>query len=1286
METEEGTPIPISPGYVKRLVLNMQLKIEAYACQDTPKKRSGSDLHLRQTMKQTDYSKSPPLQDLSPPAVKSPCIYDVAPSPPPQPYEKSGHIYDTKKSPDYDVHPSPKAAAGGVTRRMKKSETAKQPRPKSWHTADGSETWEDPGFRTSPKPVAQTLPQPAPQQAPHLHSPRLDPMEKLTVIETFHKRPLPHSNTHSMINLHDFKDEAEPGHGFVKRRVSEYIYSSNQELSSSRKDKDFYFVCSDKRESLTPFNPKFRDVNLQPAETYPKVAMATQIKSAQQKAYIGRVPGTQTPPESQPHTCSSSQVVSYSTVQMPERHYASTMKLTGKYCDENTLPHQQKPEPQVSPTSGHLVYRATPRMSPSPTFSDKREPPTPPQRGDSRNRTQQMSEQRKRPSWPLHAHKMQDNSGRPSSITLEAPPVKLSPQQDQPRPSLITGEPELLYTYSGEPHPDIPTSTSSVSQGELETVGSNTFPGMNRNRDKVDYLYTAVPLYVDPGSDDPETGINSFFPSSSPQNVPEKQSSLENQPRGSPPTRDSVDRITVDSDPLVAALESYMRTAVDHEEQLHGVNPEDSSTGSESPVHHPRSVSHGDHNRPQCQTQPMSITRNEGEKRLSRTSLSSLDSHSSSGHRVKSPTSRLSSDEEEQNRKNSQLGNANQRTWKNPNDFSSKKAEIDTEKHWQDIVRLANPNWGDKYQQSDLSTNSKSEGHVRTSSQIDEKLIRGNAPGIRSPISPLMMEAVTTIEPSKPETIIETQQKEIKFLKAEGRDSGYEVDSENPFRSQQESPVPHVTDTFSSDDWMKMGNMESTGGTSILSQLQKETPYSQHYMNGEPIVKPTANQKTANESSRQKVARSEASITQTRNSRPQPVCPPKSRDDFFKDVKGPTGQVVKDERSVCGSQPQLSRPGGSDSSSRHYHSSSLDLDTKATGAQLLAQPSFPPWKPESSNDSSSVFHTRSHSYSGGGYPSYSGPSEPRFSRIDEEQGVESSESVPSSQSTNRPDRRSAGGPLNRSHGSYDGEGRSHRRGDSDPNSGPFPVRKTSVESKGKADSDYRHGYSKSDSERHRKSSATDQWHKNSDPSGAISKPHRVSDSHENIREVLGKYVETKRNLLRSDGTVFGSNQGSLSGYGSMASLDQSSRFSSTTSLYGKPGWSMDSVDHSRQSSYSSQASHAHRDSGIVSPSESSWGPPSPNTSPPGAMDHRPRNQQRVLDHHHQRAASDSTHRTERVRDTNSLGRSSLSMSDEYRPTKKVSRSNSMIHSSRVRPQVTMTLGMDLGAVTTQARA
>ena len=1170
-----------------------------------------------------------------------------------------------------------------------------QPRPKSWHNAEVSQTCDEPSLRKVSLPVAQ---QPSSRQsgqvhAPHHHQQKIDlspSMDSLTVLQTFNARTMRTSNAKSMSNLKGYNEETEVDPGLVKRRVSDYISSSTRELSTLGKDKDFYFVSSEKRGQLIPYNPKFRNVELelQPAETYPKVAMATQLQTAQQRAFIGRVPDMPIPPESQQPT---SQVVSYSSVHMPQRQYASSADVRGRYWEDSPESYQRR---HMSPTSGH-AYHTLPRMSPSPTPSDKREPPKPPQRGDSRNKTHQISEHMKSSSWPVpiantQESKRNDNCTPNSVISpTDIPPVKLCSNQEQLRPThskgySLSGDTEPSYSYGSEPIQSTTTAVpvySSQTEVNRDPTGS-TFPGMNnKNSNKQESLFTATYCYVDDNADHaPETDTNSWFSSSNSQDVQKQQQPSYEYHRGSPPTRDNVERITEETDPLISDFQSYLQAASEHEECIQGMNPEDSSTGSASPVHQQHitlySTSSSEYTRPHSQTLPTYVAKNENEKRLSRTSVSSLESHSSN-HRVKSPTNRLSSDEEEQNRKNS-----NQRTWKSPNDFSNKKAVITPDEQWHQIVLTADPSWREKYPNPD-ETNAPKKSH------IDEKLIRENAPGIRSPISPLMMEAVTTIEHTKAEISTDMQHKEITFLKTEGRDSGYEVDSENPFRSQQESPsnVQNTSDTFSSDDWRKLDNMESSG-TSILSQLQRDsqTPFSQRYVNGEPI-KSTGSHETkveiktdrpysspTSESNEQHTKR-EMSLTQSQTYRPQPPYQPKTKDDFLKEMKDARiPNSVEARNAFFGSQPQLSKQTETDASSQHYHTTSLDLDTRMSGSQALTHSSFPPWKPEVSDESGSgVSHSRSHSYSGGFYPSHVVPSEPRFSRIDEEQGGESTESVSSSRSRTEPDQRSFS-VTNRSHGSFDSDIKDCRRSASDSKSLDLPPRKSSSDLRGRypvEDPNFtsQHQYSKSDSERHRKNSAADQWHKNSDPSGAIRKSHRVSDPDDkkHIKDALLSFVQSKKGPSRSDGSMFGSQQGTLSDYSSMQSLDQFSQYSSTSSLHRRRDLS---VDHSRQSSYSSTASHAHRDSGIVSPVESMWGPQSPKTSPPG-VDNRQRSQQRPpVSDNHQRAASESTSPIERVRD-NTQQKNSLSMTDDYRPTKKnvVNRSASMSHSSsRRRPQ------------------
>ncbi|XP_071787096.1 uncharacterized protein [Asterias amurensis] len=1215
-------------------------------------RRSGSDLHLRQTMKQTDYHK-PPLQDVSPRDIKSTHIYDVQP----QMYKKSSNdYYDIRKSPDYDIPPQSGAKTiGGVTRRMKKGEASTQSRPKSWHNPDPSQTRENPMVRTSSIPVAQqpansttgfTSPRQLPQRTAQ-SSPPMETMENLTIMKTFHARTMRQNNTQSMVNLQRSNNENDIGQGFVKRRVSEYISSSTRELSTAGKDKDLYFV-NEKKGMLFANNPNFGNVELQPAETYPKVATATQLQSAQQQAFIGRVPDAQTRPESQQQTYSTSQVVSYSTVQMPQRQYASSADIhTGsKYWDENTQSFKQR---RMSPTSGNM-YHAVPRVTPSPTPSG-REPPRPPRRGDSRNKAHQIGEHMKSSSWPVQTNTQEsrrnDNNCTPNSVIspTDIPPVKLPSKQDQGRSmhskgNSISGDSEP-YSYESKPVLSSTAAPLYSSQQPGNRDGSVTFPGMsNKIPSQRQSLFTAEVCYVDDGTDGTDTDTSSWFSSSYAQDIRSSQTSYDYPQGGSPPTKDTIDRITEESDPLVKAFESYLGTVSDHQELLVGVNPDESSTGSDSPTHQSHvTVNHSGYNNPQSQTLPNYVSSNE---KGMRTSISSLDSHSSS-QRVKSPTSRLSSDEEEHNRINSEIGSTIDRPWRNPIDFSTKKPLDTQDELWQKIVLTVDPTWIDKY-------HDPQDTNVPKKSPINEKLIRENTPGIRSPISPLMMEAV---EPAPAQALVDGQPKEITFLKTEGRDSGYEMESDNPFRSQQESPnnVQSVSETFSSDDWSKLDNMEHSG-TSILSQLQRDRS-----VNGDPVSNSTRKHETKVEikidrsqtsDSKGQYFRGNLSSAQSQLSRSQPLL-------------GPGKQSSKEARDAFFQNKSQAK-----SSSGHYHSSSLDLDSRMTGPQVTPHSSFPPWKSESAEEPTSEgssSHGRSHSYSGVFYPSHVGPSEPRFSRIDEELGGESSESGSSIRSRTEPDRRpsSVSGARN--------SVKDNRRSTSDPKSLDLPPRKSSSDLRyfpENMDFPSQHQKSKSDSERHRKGSVGEQRHKYSDPSGAIRKSHRGSDLEDKkiIKDALFDFVQSRKGPSRSDGSSFGSQQGGLSGYSSMSE----SVYSSTASIYKKRDPSFN--NHSRDSSMSSQASHhTHVDSGIVSPVEASmWGPQSPKTSPPGG-DPKQRIQQRqsVPDNPYQ---NERTSPVDRARDK-SWQRSHESM-DDYRPAKKpvkIGRSSSMSQASRRNPDV-----------------
>ncbi|XP_072040214.1 uncharacterized protein [Amphiura filiformis] len=770
-------------------------------------------------------------------------------------------------------------------------------------------------------------------------------------------------------------------------------------------------------------------------------------------------------------------------------------------------------------------------------------------------------------SWPATTESSDTfNSEKPTSVIspTDLPPVKLSPSQEYPQRKSSSNSSSSVSSIPMEYH-----------HGEEYSGPTSPNPG----------IYTAKPYYIEDSTPD----MDSWFNKDKDHNQRYSYSKDQNPP--SPPTRDiDPQRAPVNAnrrerrttkDSLTGAYQSYLEEMLQQEECLKDVAPSEQAppSGHSSTAHSPDPLSQTAPSQLGLQQRRQPIM----EERLNRTAALSQEAVVP----LTVNTSSANQWTEERNKKNNLMGQMNERTWQSPDDFKKKSDGIDQvpevqqppapppvdekEEEWKRFAQKADSEWESRQQKKD---DPQSLTHKRELSEIDEKSLTENAPRMRSPINKMLVEAVGSKEDITGKSFSRMMEENGVSTKKESRDvrksNEYAKDSENPFRN---SDKPKLTaDTFSSEDWKKISEMES--GNSIMSQLRNshQTPFSAKYVNGEPVIP----KKERNALAEQKP--SSKSLTSSAEHSPQTV-----RKESSKPPELPPRSQAASEAFY---HPKLKDSG-------HYRSESYDLDLRTNNK--VGFPAKRADVPSESNSTSN--HTRAHSFTSGYYPPAPYgvvPSEPpRCTSIPEEQTSDAAD-VPPPLPPRNIDRRSS--DVVRSIGSTEelSKARSDReRRVSDPRQ-PESVRRSSSS----RHSDPRmywaqHQYSKSDSEKYQRVSSSDSWHKMSDPSGAIRKSHKVSDPDEKrkVQEALRKFYHEKTSS--QDSGVGGSRPSSICDYG-----DHYSSMSSIPST--RPGSvPADTLSqYHRQSVFSSQTSLSStssicRDSGISSPNPANWAQHSP---------------------------------------------------------------------------------------------
>ncbi|KAJ8028127.1 Protein Shroom3 [Holothuria leucospilota] len=490
--------------------------------------------------------------------------------------------------------------------------------------------------------------------------------------------------------------------GYIGETPSVNPYSRNQQQRSpgpyenDEHDVSPGFVKRRAKNYGATVNPSHgvgQGYELQPAIIYPQVVSAVQVQNTQ----AGRMPNGSSSSSSQ--QVPGMGIANYSMVQMPQKQYASTADVMG----------------------------------------EKKIPPPLPTRVDSKNRTQQLSENHvKSSSWPA-TKPQQTSTDTPTQSSVisptSLPPVRLSPSQEQVYPS-VSSRSTSGMVYSG------PRKATTIST----TVSSST-----------DYqVHTAQPFVINEGStsvtDDWFQGPKDGYVSPSAMLQP----SSNRQSPPSPPTRDiDPESSSKKRGPRYNTSDSLYK---DYEALLYEFEKHESS------FHTPDSNA-------QVSSHSFNLAGGDNSDQTTRLSETAPVLFSSSFTQL-SPTN--FKEEPAKRRSNSFIGDTNERTWKNPNDFSATAPAMSVWGHNRKSTDSAKE---DKVSEQDLRIPAQPVVVAHHGRPDRELSIHGNAPRNRTPINLNMIDAVdrkVELEGEKKRSLA----KDLGQRKGDGTGSNYDSKKE----------------------------------------------------------------------------------------------------------------------------------------------------------------------------------------------------------------------------------------------------------------------------------------------------------------------------------------------------------------------------------------------------------------------------------------------------------------------------------------------------------------------------
>ncbi|XP_041461617.1 protein Shroom2-like isoform X1 [Lytechinus variegatus] len=642
----------------------------------------------------------------------------------------------TSSATSSSIDPMPKEVAEQKpvnTKRVRKRESQPgSPRPKSWHT--DLRALSQPDLSRMPqhsqRPGEHSQPRyrnPPPTQYNQFHSSSDTSFMKSSYEEKIIYHP--HGRSTGNLNNNSAEDTIEPLPGHVQKKREAFertILSQSMDKINTDDYGDGYSKRGFKgKEVITQgVNPNLRNISrdIEPAETYPKVVVATHINSVQSKAVLGRVPESG---EQKGQKFGGAHDVNIYAVQMPERQIASSAdsSVTRNYAQahSNLAGH-----PQTSYVQSAFGANAHSTSYNSYQGEVRKVPPAIPKREDSKTKTQAYSDHVKSSSWPVSTISSETTCTLTVCPTIqpsELPPVKLmKTEKEQKSPSQSASQSNVNQNSNG--------AMQDIVVAKRIWIDDASEPEFNFEDGKIPSSDNTLNTNVSPPSPPVRDNENGHFKL--------KQSKT---------TRSSDDRFNT-SDHLIQDYRSFLEKTEQQQENLKSYQPDSSVPDNKNSRELlMRTCDFGKATQqdivetsPMAQTQPARDSpriswyqekkNQERRRQRKRSSLSSDDS--------------LNLSDFDQNRKNLVQNPA--RTWRNPSDSRDEEWKKSTTSQQQHPVE------------------SRISSHSRQSSDLDNP----NAPRKRTPISPSLMEETFRMEPEQ-KTF--TEKVERTGIRQESRDS-----------------------------------------------------------------------------------------------------------------------------------------------------------------------------------------------------------------------------------------------------------------------------------------------------------------------------------------------------------------------------------------------------------------------------------------------------------------------------------------------------------------------------------
>ena len=578
------------------------------------------------------------------------------------------------------------------------------PRPKSWHTEFMSQPDLTkicpPDTRTGYQPADPTHRNP-PATGYQFHS----ASESSFMNSSYNEKSDYHQCVQSMTNLNnnDSQESMDPFPGHVQKKKEAFerniLSQSMDRITEEQPDVLAKRMWNEKGVITQGVNPMLRNISMEiePAVTYPKIAMGKSIASAQSKGVIGVLPEAG---DQRGQISGSGQDVSIHTVQMPQRQIASSAdsSVTRNYAQNHrNLSHY----PQTRCIASG--YPPTAQFQSSSHPVERKVPPAIPKREDSKKRTQAYcnSEHQKSSSWPATTSSPESTNTLTFSQTIQPsdlPPVKERVKRSPP-PS--------------QSHPN-PNKNSNSTTQEIYQAKPVWYDGSVFNYDETKVLNTEMTFASNTDSTCP--------PSPPTRDIDHLQ--IKQKPNG---TSRSTDERYQTNDNLIKDYKDFLEQTEKQEENVRQSIVSDDAL-SENSDHQSLLVKTQQipsatpikESQPLAQTMPVGNSNRtrypEMDRQRNRSSVSSQDS--------------VPFSETEMNKRNL-LGQNPDRTWQNPSDKR--------ENEWQRVSNLASDRQTNEVSisqkpQPQQQTQYKKPSHSRQSSDV-------NAPRMRSPISPMLIDS-----------------------------------------------------------------------------------------------------------------------------------------------------------------------------------------------------------------------------------------------------------------------------------------------------------------------------------------------------------------------------------------------------------------------------------------------------------------------------------------------------------------------------------------------------------------